>query len=874
MNNPRTGLSSVFILFFLLLPVTALFGQETGTEQQKNDSSTGYEQQARQLVEFLEYSFNTLGDTNVTIKEKDIIINNSYLKFFRDDKVQIEDDLDENRIMVTNKNVQAYLKDITFFYKWVKFEFTIEEFSQEINEKGQVYFKITLNRNLQGKTLDDSLVNNNRIRYIEINLNDDQKDLKVASIYTTKLSEEGDMASWWLMLNDAWQHFFLSVLGTQDSLAMQNYLDEKDRLAADTSTVEQEKDTLPEMVQFPFSLIRKIWLLEEVDLSGNPNITDLGPLKKLSRLKHLDISNTLIGDLTPLRSLAGIEKFDCSGTTVKELDPLRYSLGMKELILSHTLVDRIEGVSNFHQLEVLSFSNTPVDNLEAVSELANLKELRCAQTRIDYLVPIATLQNLKLLDLNKTAVLTLEPVRSLNQLNYINIGNTLIDDLGPLKNMTGLQYIYMDNTPVNSLEPLISLPSLKRIYCDRSLVTRETASSFMLEKPGTLVIYETEELTGWWNELDTAWQNVFTHLSGYDSISTIEQLHEILLIQKININHLQHITSIEPVGKLINLHEIDLSNTSVASLDPLRSSVHLRKLDASSTQVHSIGPLKNLASLSWLDISNTPVAALGPLAFCTSLETLNIRSTQVDSISGLADLPNLARIDADGSLLERDEVIRFKEINDRCQVIFQTKTLETWWAGIDQSWKDFFRGEYDLSDPPSTEQLHRLVDLQELSIPGSPPITDLQPLTQMIRLVRFSITGTMIAGLDPLSGLPRLEKVSCTENRVTSIMPLISLTGLKYLDISNTRVADHDQLQVLISLEYLNISGTPVKNLKWITPLQDLGQLDCYNTDISSLNELTGLKQLSTIKCYHSKLNEKKVQKFQSLRPDIEVIFY
>ncbi len=77
------------------------------------------------LVDFLEYSFNTLGNAKTTVRDKDVIINQSFAKIFRDGDVQIEDDLDDNRETLINKDVQAYLKDIDFFFKEVVFSLNV-----------------------------------------------------------------------------------------------------------------------------------------------------------------------------------------------------------------------------------------------------------------------------------------------------------------------------------------------------------------------------------------------------------------------------------------------------------------------------------------------------------------------------------------------------------------------------------------------------------------------------------------------------------------------------------------------------------------------------------------------------------------------------
>ena len=79
---------------------------------------------------------------------KEVLITESYSKIFRDSKVQIEDDLDEARDVITNKDVVAYLKDVDFFFQDVRFEFVIEHIEQGTNGKGETFYKVSTTRNL------------------------------------------------------------------------------------------------------------------------------------------------------------------------------------------------------------------------------------------------------------------------------------------------------------------------------------------------------------------------------------------------------------------------------------------------------------------------------------------------------------------------------------------------------------------------------------------------------------------------------------------------------------------------------------------------------------------------------------------------------
>src|SRR5690606_39920090 len=59
------------------------------TKEEVKDFSQKVEDQIR----FLEFFLNTLGSKETSARDKDVIIKDSYQKIFRDENVQVEDDL-------------------------------------------------------------------------------------------------------------------------------------------------------------------------------------------------------------------------------------------------------------------------------------------------------------------------------------------------------------------------------------------------------------------------------------------------------------------------------------------------------------------------------------------------------------------------------------------------------------------------------------------------------------------------------------------------------------------------------------------------------------------------------------------------------------
>ena len=128
-----------------------------------------HEQEVKDMVKFLEYVLNTIGSSTTSARDKDMLITESYSKIFRDGKVQVEDDLVEKRNVITNKDVQAYLKDVDFFFEDVKFEFTIKDIQGKVSANDKVFYKVSLLRNIKGINSESKAVNNTIPRYIEIN---------------------------------------------------------------------------------------------------------------------------------------------------------------------------------------------------------------------------------------------------------------------------------------------------------------------------------------------------------------------------------------------------------------------------------------------------------------------------------------------------------------------------------------------------------------------------------------------------------------------------------------------------------------------------------------------------------------------------------
>lgn len=783
------------LLAFLLFAGNS-YCQEQKHDELSNIEIEAYKDKVKQLMSFLEFSLNTLGNDSIPAREKDIIINNSYLKAFQSEKVQIEDDLDE-RMVITNKNAQAYLQDVDYFFKDAKFEFIIDDITHHFNDDKKLFFKVTLTRNLRGVTIDGDTVHNNKQRYIEVNLDSEKKELKIASIYTTRQNEEEDLKFWWSEMSVEWKEVFKKEIGNIDTI---NY-----------------------------GQLKRLTNTEKIDISSNKNINSLGPLNKLIKLKELNISGTNVNNLSPIRSLTRLEVIVCDNTSISSLAPLKYSLVLKELSCNNTQIGDLETVKNFLSLQKLYCNNTPVNNLDPLSGLVRMTTLRCSNTSINDLNSLRNLTNLEFLDFSNTKVLSLEPLINLINLQQLYFANTNVNDLNPLKDLEKLKIIDFNGTQVNSLSSLNNLDSLEKVYCDNTQVNAEEASVFARIHPKILIVYESEELTAWWNSLTKDWKEVFRKYSTIGDTPTKEELAAVLNITLIDISENQELQDLTPLNVLKNLKDLKLRNTKIKNLEPIANLVYMQDIDFSNTEVNNLKPLERL----------------------NDLQSLNCNNTKVDTI----------------------QIKKFINKFPSCIVVYKTAYLNDWWNSLSKDWQGIFREHTAIKDTPSDIQLHRLIRLDSINI-SNKQIENLNPLVEFpdLRVLQFS--NTQVHDLLPLRNLSSLSTLQCSRNPIKDLKPIQQLLNLKYLNCENTVIHDLSPLKKLSQLKILKCSGTRIKNLKPLSELSQLEFLDCSNTAIRSLNALKELRQLKYLICYNTNISKWKIIDFKKDNPHCEITYY
>lgn len=807
------------VILLLVFQAERLTAQQAKPAPQAKTEIKQHEQEVRDIVKFLEYILNTLGSNESSARDKDVLVTESYTKIFRDGKVQVEDDLVEKRNVITNKDVQAYLKDVDFFFQDVKFEFTIKDVKGSVNSNGKLFYKVSIVRNMRGTSMEGKAVNSTLPRFIEINYDQNAKDLKIVSIYTKEVDERTSLLSWWNSLSYEWQSFFRK----------------RANVAGDSMDITD---------------IQTVMDVESIDLSQNTVVQNIEPLAALVNLQVLNISHTSVSDLSPLRNLTGLVELNASYTPLEDAAALRYSDNMTKLNLSFTKVADLSFAERMTHLEQLQLRSTRISDFQPLSQLTTLKMLDLAGTGIGDVAAIGSLTNLTELNLSGTLIEDLNPVSGLKQLHTLYLDSSRVVQMMPLKGLDNLEKLSVNWTQVSDLTALASLRKLQRVYCDHTLIKKDVAEAFMLSHPRVLVIYDSEDMRGWWNALPEAWKMAFVKGASIGKNPSNEELARIPNIDSLNLSGINAIKDLEPLRHVPRLKSLKIDKTSVNDLSPLRDQRLLTVLDISNTQVDNIDVVSNFTKLGVLKADHSKVNNMGPLS----------------------NIGSIKKVYLDGNAVADSIVEDFLHKQPKCLVVFKTDTLKTWWNDLPSSWRDVMNEIVAISDASQREDLHRLIETETIRVKDA-SVSNLSVMEEFVRLKELDFSGTSISDLSALLKIRTLRILRATNSPIKNLEPLRSMPQLTVLDISNTPAEDLRPIRGLQELKSFNCSGTQVSSLSALEELSNLESLDCSNTSVKKIDPLFHLP-LKSLKCYNTKITGKSVDKFREMNPNCKVVHY
>ena len=196
----------------------------------------------------------------------------------------------------------------------------------------------------------------------------------------------------------------------------------------------------------------------------NANISDLTGLEGAINLRILDlgaeyvevenrlINSNSVSDLSPLRGLTKLRSLSLEDNNISDISAVARLTYLTHLNFEKNSVSDISAVSELTNLTRLFFSDNSVSDISAVSGLTNLTALFLVDNSVSDISAVSVLTNLVLLGLEVNNISDISAVSGLTNLTWLHLGNNSVSDLSPLLENTGLgsgSSLYLNGNPLN-----------------------------------------------------------------------------------------------------------------------------------------------------------------------------------------------------------------------------------------------------------------------------------------------------------------------------------------------------------------------------------------------------------------------------------------
>jgi internalin A len=240
--------------------------------------------------------------------------------------------------------------------------------------------------------------------------------------------------------------------------------------------------------------------------------------------------------------------------------------------------------------------------------------------------------------------------------------------------------------------------------------------------------------------------------------------------------------------------------------------VTLLSLNLSRSNFVDLSLLNKLTKLRLLTIDDTKIAALTKVDSTLNIEVISFQNNSVEDIDPLLKLKRLKMVYCDHTKVTQEIVKEFLLKRPEVILIYETQSLQNWWAELNDNLKAFILSRLDtVTEPLSTEILHTIIFTETADLSGETQINSLEGFQQLINLKELNISGTMVSDLSPIAHLSQLSNLDISHTPVTELNALSSLNNLNYLSIEHTLIANIEALDSIVSLELVKGDSSAIK---------------------------------------------------------------
>ena len=551
--------------------------------------------------------------------------------------------------------------------------------------------------------------------------------------------------------------------------------------------------------------------VQTLQLTFNGNLRDLTPLANMENLRRLTVVGSYrssdpwdltaadaLSDISPLSALENLTYLSLDYNGISDLSALSALANLEELFLKHNNISDVSPLVGLTGLTKLRLLGNPVANASALYPLT--QQDTPVDIDIDVPEPVVEVPDAALASVLRTTLELAEDAditeSDMVELTSLDASSQGITDLTGLEYATNLTELVLDeNTGLGDVSELSGLTNL---------------TSLALKNTGLTDISPLADLTA------------LTGLAlSSNSIVNITSLQDLVNLEDLYLGS-NEIVDISPLASLTNLKELSLgSNNDISDVSSLVGLVNLEFLQLADNAISDVSALSGLVNLLSLTLTNNSIVDVSPLANLVGLETLFISGNPVADTSPLEYISAVLDIEVDRSVNMPDAVLAAK-VRKTLGLEADAPITKPDLQNLTELRYELFYGAPALSSVSGLEHARNLILLQcegATSVSGAPGITDITPLTGLVKLEKLFLDYNTINDFTPLAGLTNLRTLTLEANHISDISGLSGLTSLELLSLDVNDISDVSPLGSLTNLNQLFLASN---NIRDITPLEPL----------------------------------------------------
>ena len=394
--------------------------------------------------------------------------------------------------------------------------------------------------------------------------------------------------------------------------------------------------------------------LRELQVSGGTHqITDIAPLRGLTKLEELGIADHPVSDISPLGALNALTTLDLQGTRVSDIANLGAKPNLQRLFLSRSLVREIKDFAFAPAITELYLTNLQLENIDAITSLTKLTVLKADHNQFQTVALPAGSSTYRFIDLSNnpalSAITGLDGVNAIT--DFLNLSDTALTEISLIPQNLRINRLYIGGEQLTDIQHLSTLSGLDNLVLYYASKLEDLTVVGQLTQLQGLEIRNLPKLTNLkflegLGNLDRFYLYESRNVSDFSGLSGLFNASDIRLNRLGNLD-------LAPLADLDNLEQLELIGNGLTDVSTIENLRYLTRLNLRSNLISDLSPLAGARRLESLELDDNNIVSIEALANLDRLTSLGIRDNKLNDLTPLAGLTDLKTLQLEDNDITR-----------------------------------------------------------------------------------------------------------------------------------------------------------------------------------------------------------------------------